>query len=180
MPRDYGRGRGALPTVDLSWFDTQEYVKWLSERTHKKYRLLSEAEWEYVSRAGTQTLYPWGSKASHEYANYGTDICYQGLASAREKGAEASAPAGQFPPNGFGLNDMQGNVWEWVADCWNPTYEGAPTNGDAWTTGDCSQRVFRGGAWDSDPAHLRSAARSSRNPANKSSDAGGFRVARTQ
>ena len=122
----------AHPVVCVTWGDVQDYVHWLSQRTGHKYRLLSEAEWEYAARAGTATAYPWGSTASHEYANYGTEkCCGDGLAVGRDRWVETS-PVGSFPPNGFGLYDMHGNVLQFVQDCFSPSYAGLATDGSAY------------------------------------------------
>ena len=120
------------PVVCVTWSDTQDYVRWLSQRTGHKYRLLTEAEWEYAARAGTTTPYPWGSTASHEYANYGTEkCCGDGLAVGPDRWVETS-PVGSFPPNGFGLYDMQGNVLQFVQDCFSPSYAGLAIDGSAY------------------------------------------------
>jgi hypothetical protein len=137
--------------VGVSWDDAREYVAWLSRMTGHKYRLLTEAEWEYGARGVTSAdaphlPYPWGEKASHQHANFGTDLCCQGKVEGNDTWLN-TAPVGQFPANDFGLFDMHGNVWEWVEDCYNNSYEGAPTDGSAWLTGDCNSRVVRGGAW---------------------------------
>ena len=139
------------PVVCVSWEDAQEYVLWLSKKTGKAYRLLSEAEWEYVARAGTTTRYTWGDEIGQNRAH--CDGCGSRWDSKR------TSPVGSFVPNGFGLHDMHGNVWEWVADCWNRSYEGAPSDGSAWESVACKLRVVRGGSWDSSPALLRSADR---------------------
>ena len=126
----------------MSWDDAQAYVKWLSSITGKAYRLLSEAEYEYAARAGSETKYPWGD-----------DIKLNGKAMANCDGCgsqwdnKQTAPVGSFAANQFGLYDMVGNVWEWTEDCWNESYQGAPADGSAWTSGDCSRRVVRGGSW---------------------------------
>ena len=127
--------RGRRPAIYVSWDDAQTYVKWLSRITGKDYRLLSEAEYEYAARAGTQTAYPWGD-----------DIKLNGKAMANCDGCgnKQTAPVGSFAANPFGLYDMVGNVWEWTEDCWNGSYQGAPADGSAWTSGDCSRRVVRG------------------------------------
>jgi formylglycine-generating enzyme required for sulfatase activity len=174
---DEGYGKGNRPVINVDWNDAQAYVQWLSRKTGAKYRLLSEAEWEYAARAGTSNAYWWGGSASHEYANYGADRCCSGLATGRDQW-ERTSPAGSFPANAFGLQDMHGNVWEWVEDCYGSSYSGAPTDGSARIVSDCSQRVLRGGSWYSYPQFLRSAIRSGLNPTNRNYIIG-FRVART-
>ena len=161
--------------VCVNWEDAQAYVKWLSRETGQFYRLLSEAEWEYVARAGTETTYWWGGDSwlddsPSDYANHnGTD------------GADRwvnTAPVGSFKANPFGVFDTAGNIWEWVEDCWNDSYRGAPNDGSAWESGECSRRVWRGGSWLSNPGFLRSAFRSRHFTGNR--DYGnGFRLART-
>ena len=167
---DEGWGRGRLPVMKVSWNDAREYVAWLSVQTGESYRLLSEAEWEYVARAGSATKYSWGNSIGSNRAN-----CY-GCGSQWDY--EQTAPAGSFEPNAFGLYDVHGNVYEWVEDCWNGSYEGAPADGSAWTGGDCERRVVRGGAWDDFPDDLRIALRVG-TPADRSDGYYGFRVART-
>ena len=136
----------------MSWDDAKAYVAWLSKLTGKSYRLLSEAEYEYATRAGTQTAYPWGNAIGENNAN-----C-NGCGSQWDN--RQTAPVGSFAPNQFGLYDMVGNVWEWTEDCYHDSYGGAPSDGAAWTSGDCSRRVLRGGAWYNTPDFLRSAHRS--------------------
>jgi len=189
------------PVVCITWNDTQDYVQWLSRKTGANYRLLTEAEWEYAARAGTSTPYPWGSSASHEYANYGTDtVAGVGFDSGRDKWV-ATSPVGSFPPNQFGLYDMHGNVMQWVEDCFSRSYTGLPTDGSSyktdvtltmqegrfsWMNGEnsCSFRLCRGGdAWNH-PVMIRSASRNFA-PAKggtleTASSAGlGFRVAKS-
>ncbi len=165
------------PVEQVSWDDAQDFVRRLGTKTGKQYRLLTEAEWEYAARAGTISKYPWGGSASHEYANYGKDQCCGGLASGRDRWINTS-PVGGFSANAFGLHDMHGNVWEWTEDCWHNSYNGAPANGSAWTTGgNCRVRVLRGGSWDG-PGLLRSASRSELTTVDRSNSVG-FRVART-
>lgn len=135
------------PVVCLSWKDAEAYVRWLSRETGQPYRLLSEAEWEYACRAGTTTRFSWGDEApTPKQANFGAKV---------GKTTEVSS----YAPNPWGLFNMHGNVWEWVEDCANNTYEGAPEDGSAWTRGDCSLRVQRGGSWSNLPRYLRSAFR---------------------
>jgi formylglycine-generating enzyme required for sulfatase activity len=177
-PDDWGWGRGRRPVINVSFEDAKAYAAWVSAKTGKRYRLLTEAEWEYAARAGTTTAYPWGNTASHDYANYGKDECCGGLASGRDEWANETAPVGQFPANAFGLHDMHGNVWEWVEDCYESSYTGAPADGSAVTTVGCWDRVIRGGSWDNIPQFLRSAIRGRSMPANRSSILG-FRLART-
>ncbi len=164
-PKDEGWGRGRRPVINVSWQDAQAYVRWLGEMTGQPYRLLSEAEWEYAARAGTTTRYVFGEDISAEQANFHFDV-------------RQTTEVASYPANARGLHDMHGNVWEWVEDCWNDSYQGAPVNGSAWTTGDCSRRVLRGGSWYVGPEYLRSADRIRNNPDNRGSVVG-FRVART-
>ena len=167
-PDDDGRGRGSRPVINVSWDDIQPYLRWLSKVTGKPYRLLSEAEWEYAARAGSQTAYSFGDdeKELGRYAWFG------------ENSHWVTHPVGEKLPNAFGLYDMHGNVWEWTQDCWNMNYNGAPTDGSAWTRGDCSLRVVRGGAWNGSPRFLRAAYRLRVTAASRD-NSGGFRVART-
>ena len=172
-PDDLGWGRGARPVINVSWEDAQEYVAWLSRQTGQTYRLLSEAEWEYVARAGSSTAYSWGNEIGSNRANcsgYSFGTCGDQWGN--------TAPAGSFAANAFGVYDMHGNVWEWVEDCWNGSYEGAPSDGSAWQTGDCSARVLRGGSWFVIPSNLRSASRFGDSTGDRSLSRG-FRVART-
>ena len=170
-PDDAGWGRGRRPVVNVSWGDAQAYVEWLSRKTGERYRLLSEGEWEYVARAGTETAYWWGEEIGSERANCnGCGSRWNG---------EKTAPVGSFEANGFGLHDVHGNVWEWVEDCWHGNYGGAPTDGSAWTSGgNCGRRVLRGGSWSGKPGSLRSAVRVW-NSAGRRINYNGFRIART-
>jgi formylglycine-generating enzyme required for sulfatase activity len=169
---DNGWGRGRMPVIYVSWNDAQRYVTWLSWRTGRAYRLLSDAEWEYAARGGTDgKAYSWGDEIGRNNAN-----C-DGCGSAWDN--KQPAPVGQFPANKWGLHDMHGNVWEWVEDCYQPNYEEAPADGSArLTSGDCDRRVARGGSWFVEPYLLRSANR--RGPwIGLRSIEYGFRVART-
>ncbi|MCY4319624.1 MAG: SUMF1/EgtB/PvdO family nonheme iron enzyme [Alphaproteobacteria bacterium] len=152
QPDDKGWGRGRRPVIHVSWDDAQSYVRWLSRETGKEYRLLTEAEWEYAARAGTQTRYHWGDEIGSNRAN-----C-NGCGSLWDD--SQTAPVGSFAANDFGLHDMHGNVWELVEDCWHDDYRGAPSDGSAWVSGgNCDPRVLRGGAWFFNPWLLRSAFR---------------------
>jgi formylglycine-generating enzyme required for sulfatase activity len=164
------------PVVCVSWEDARAFVEWLSRKTGKPYRLLSEAEREYVARAGTTTAFWWGSTISTSEANYnGSDTYGSGT---KGWSRQTTAPARSFRANPWGLYNVHGNIWEWVEDCWNDSYQGAPTDGSAWTTGDCDHRVLRGGSWVDGPELLRAASRFRYRPDYRDFDAG-FRVART-
>ena len=170
-PGDSGWGRGTRPVIEMSWEDAQEYVRWLSRETGKRYRLMSESEWEYVARAGTETRYHWGDAAGRNRAN-----C-KGCGSRWDN--RQTSPVGSFSANAFGLHDVHGNVWEWVEDCWHGDYAGAPPDGSARTSGgDCSRRVLRGGSWMFNPGDVRSAYRFGLAAGGRSFFLG-FRVART-
>jgi formylglycine-generating enzyme required for sulfatase activity len=154
-----GFGEKQQPVINVSWADARRYVAWLSTMTGKTYRLLTEAEYEYATRAvtettATETAYPWGN-----------DIKLNGKAMANCRGCGSewdgkhTAPVGTFSPNKFGLYDMVGNVFEWVKDCYHPDYSDAPGDGSDWTAGCSDKRVLRGGSWDSTPEFLRSASR---------------------
>jgi len=152
-PDQKGWGRGTTPVINVGWDDAQHYVAWLTKRTNKPYRLLSEAEWEYAARAGSDKAYPWGEQIGVKNAN--CDGCKS------DWDDRETAPVGSFLPNAFGLYDMHGNVQEWVEDCYHASYEGAPQDGSAWTS-NCidNRRVLRGGSWYGSPTRaLRSASR---------------------
>ena len=165
---DRGLGRGNRPVVNVSWLDAKEFVAWMSQKTGKVYRLPSEAEWEYVARAGSTTDFWWGRDVGAGQAN--CRECNSG-------GVLDTMAVGSFKPNPFGLFDTAGNAAEWVEDCWNDAYRGAPQDGTPWTAGQCNLRVLRGGAYDSQAKSVASPARfrydyDVRYPAN------GFRVVR--
>ena len=168
-PNDKGWGRGNRPVINVNWHDAQAYVGWLSRKTGAEYRLLSEAEWEYAARAGTMTRYFWGDNVGRNRANCGSR-CRDSFPN--------TAPVESFPANAWGLRDMHGNVWEWVDDCWNESYAGAPSDGSVWESGDCDKGVLRGGSWDDKPRGLRSANRLWLEAWDRL-DVIGFRVART-
>lgn len=149
-PGDRGWGRDTRPAIDLSWADAQAYLAWLSKTTGKHYRLPSEAEWEYADRAGTTSIFWWGDAAGTGHA-----VC----SDCGTPGGHMTSPVGGLAANKFGLYDTAGNVAEWVQDCWMSNYDGAPTDGSAVDSGQCGQRVLRGGSFASDSRYLRSAAR---------------------
>ena len=164
-PEDKDWGRGRRPVINVSWDDAKAYVAWLSKKAGEEYRLLSEAEWEYAARAGTETAYFFGGDIRPDQANYRGNV-------------SKTAEVGSYPANAFGLHDMHGNVWEWCEDVWHGSYVGAPSDGTARTgDGDQSRRVLRGGSWNYDPWNLRSAFRS-RDYAVIRNILGGFRVAK--
>ncbi len=151
IPSDEGWGRGDQPVINVNWEDAVAYTRWLSQQTGKNYRLPTEAEWEYAARAGSNERYWWGFALDQ-----GRAICFD---CGSEWDARRTAPVGSLTANPFGLHDTAGNVMEWVQDCYNPSYQDAPTDGSAWLKGDCEQRVVRGGAYNKPSSSLRSAAR---------------------
>ena len=183
---------GSHPVVCLNWNGAQAYVEWVSRKTGASYRLLTEAEWEYAARARTDT----GTYPRYSFGNDEKDQCRYGngvdettknsnaagitnwVAASCKDGYAYTSPVGRFAANNFGLYDMQGNAFQWTQDCYHDNYNGAPRDGSAWISGDCSRRVIRGGAWNSDPYQLRAAFRG-RQPYNFRGHAIGFRVARS-
>jgi formylglycine-generating enzyme required for sulfatase activity len=156
-PNDEGWGRGNRPVINVSWNDAQAYVQWLSQSTGQRYRLLNAAEWEYAARAGTTTNFWWGDQ---------DPVCDPGARNGAQSYSctpNRTLPVGSFQPNGFGLYDVHGNVYEWVEDCHD---------------GSCSSRVLRGGAWFVAPQGLRLAFRNWNLPTYRFNSIG-FRVART-
>ncbi len=140
-PNDEGWGRGNRPVIHVSWHDAVAYTQWLSKKTGRAYRLPTEAEWEYVARAGTKTDYWWGNHAGKNNAN--CDGC------GSQWDNKQTAPVGSFKPNPFGLYDTAGNVDEWVADKWHENYHGAPTDGSAWNRNAIgNDQILRGGSWN--------------------------------
>jgi formylglycine-generating enzyme required for sulfatase activity len=190
-PSDNGGGRDKRPVVNVSWNDiTREYIPWLSRKTGKTYRLLTEAEWEYAARAGTTTRHSTGNSLSGAQANSDPDSIYFG----RKAREQHSVDVGSFQPNAFGLYDVHGNVDERVEDCYQSNYIGAPDDGSAVilsgtreivlsggataTIPACGMRVSRGGSWRFHPMYLRSAMRNANIPETRSIHTG-FRLART-
>jgi formylglycine-generating enzyme required for sulfatase activity len=173
-PSDHDWGRGRRPVIDVSWVDAKVYIAWLSRKTGRTYRLPSEAEREYATRAGTATPFWWDGSISTSQANYDGDSTYGGGPKGEVRWR--TLPVDSFSPNPWGLYQVHGNVGELVEDCYHDSYAGAPANGSAWTSGDCSHRVIRGGSWLSDAFELRSASRNY----NLGRGFGvGFRVARS-
>jgi formylglycine-generating enzyme required for sulfatase activity len=166
-PSDHGWGRGNRPVINVTWDDAQEYVRWLSQRSGRSYRLLTEAEWEYAARGGTTTPYFTGTFISATQANF------------ENSGLRRTQPVGSYAANHFGLHDMAGNVWEWVEDCFIDSYARAPSGASrAVTDRACSSRVVRGGSWYDASRLLRTANRDWGAPGNRF-NVFGFRVART-
>ena len=164
------------PVACVNWNDAKAYVEWLARKSGQRYRLPSEAEWEYGARAGTTTAFSFGDRITPQLANYGTTVSYAGSPVATTP--RKTVPVGSYAPNAFGLYDVHGNVFEWTEDCYNANYNGAPSDGAAWTSGDCGRRVLRGGAWFLNPQFLRSALRVNLHPTIRY-DHFGFRLART-
>jgi formylglycine-generating enzyme required for sulfatase activity len=174
---DYYKSLGAglsgsnYPVVGVSWNDANAYAKWLSKKTGDFYRLPTEAEWEYAARGGTDTAYPWGNAIGKGNANCYGDGCGDKF--------DYTAPVGSFAANGYGLNDMNGNVWEWVQDNWHSDYKGAPADGSAWESGGDASRVLRGGSWYNLAQYVRSADRNYYTPGLRDGY-DGFRLASGQ
>jgi sulfatase modifying factor 1 len=173
------------PVTCINWEDAQAYAQWMSQKTGKKYRLPSEAEWEYAARGQTQSIRYWGANPDQacRYANVADKTAQTEI-----KGTSAwlvhncmdgfayTAPVGHFKANAFGLKDMLGNVWEWTEDSYHENYKDAPTEGSAWQ-GDGVKRVLRGGSWNNEPQNVRSAIRNG-NKATQRFSIFGFRLAR--
>ena len=174
-PDDHKWGKGTRPVMNVTWDQAVRYANWISARSGHTYRLPTEAEWEYIARAGTQTQFAWGDEAGG-----------LALGNCRDCGAEIShqtEPVASFPPNPWGLYDTHGNVWEWVQDCWVPNYVGAPTDGSARIAPEeeagqpCKERVMRSGSWYYFSKNIRSRWRAKNNPGVRSYGIG-FRLVR--
>jgi tetratricopeptide (TPR) repeat protein len=170
-PPDEGLGRGKKPVINISWEDSKTYTAWLSRKTGKSYRLLSEAEREYVTRADTTTPFWWGSSITPQQANYGNP-------NANLDHPARILPVDSVEPNPWGLYHVHGNVWEWTEDCWNATNLGNPSDGQARVVGGCNRRVVRGGSWRSPSGDLRAAYRTGNQTGVRNINSSGFRVAR--
>jgi len=193
-PPDHGWGRGRQPVIEVGWDRAQKYVQWLSRKTGKEYRLLSESEWEYAARAGTTGPYPMGECAYTSDANFmvmvahgnttansafNTQAQQQKCPEKSERNEMRPVAVGSYRANAFGLHDMMGNVAEWVQDCWVKAYAGAPNDGSPHRPSGCLLDVRRGGAWNDPAVKIRSAARSYSVPlVTPYSSSVGFRVAR--
>lgn len=171
------------PVVTVNWEDARHYAQWLSEKTGHRYRLLSEAEYEYADRAGTDTLYWWGDQVSAacSFAN-GADLDARQqfpdwIVNDCHDGVTFTAAAKKFPANQFGLHAMTGNAWTWLQDCWSENYENTPSDGSPNSSEKCQRRVIRGGSWADAPESLRAASRGWNYPEVRFS-VNGFRVAR--
>ncbi|MEO9634532.1 MAG: formylglycine-generating enzyme family protein [Parasphingorhabdus sp.] len=164
VPSDEGWGRGRRPVINVNFADALSYVAWIRGKTGETYRLLSEAEWEYAGRGGTDSWYPFGNAIDPDKANYGHNL-------------DRTTPVGSYPPNRFGLYDMTANTAQWVQDCHHDDYVDAPTDGSAWMTGDCKLRNVRGGGWSLQGWSVRVAQRIG-DPPKARNDHLGFRIAR--
>ena len=164
-PDDHGWGRGRLPVIYVSWEDAESYLGWLKTKTGKDYRLPTEAEWEYACRAGTETKYPYGNQITAELANY-------------NRAFPRPREVASYPPNGWGLYDMNGNVWEWVEDPWTSSHSGRPADQSARTDGDPHDRVIRGGSWDDRARRVRCSSRNAKDHDQRENEIG-LRVALT-
>jgi formylglycine-generating enzyme required for sulfatase activity len=175
IPKDDGWGRGRRPAINVSWEDANAYAAWLSAKTGKSYRLPSEAEREYATRAGTTTPFWWGAAISPKQANYnGTYIYGEGPVGPYR---QRTLPVDSFQPNRWGLYQVHGNVWEWTQDCWHKNYAGAPSDGSAWESEGCGYRMVRGGSWTNYPGDLRASERGRFVPDFRG-NAQGFRLTR--
>jgi formylglycine-generating enzyme required for sulfatase activity len=177
-PKDQGWGRDKRPVINVSWDDAKLYIDWLNAKTGKTYRLLSEAEREYVTRAGTTTPFWWGSSITPKQANYnGNHTFGEG---AKGEFRQQTVPVDSFEANPWGLFNVHGNVWEWCEDIQNDSYDGAPTDGSAWLQGGHAlRRVLRGGSWSDGPRNLRAAYRDGGDATRVRGWGLGFRLART-
>ncbi len=176
-PYDFGWGRGQRPVINVSWNDATAYAAWLSEQTGQRYRLPTEAEWEYAARAGADTPFWTGDCIHTDRANYNGNYDYNNCGAKTGVYRGRTVEAGSLPANAWGLHETAGNVWEWVRDCWHDNYQGAPTDGNAWEESGCARRVVRGGGWNNSPRGVRSAYRGRDTP-DGASDSLGFRLAR--
>jgi len=173
-------GRDKIPVFNVSWDDTKRYLEWLSTQTGARYRLPTEAEWEYAARAGTTTVFSTGNCIDANQANFHAKETFNDCQLSQVYKGKV-IDTGSFPPSPWGLHDVHGNVLEWTEDCWHDNYVDAPEDGSAWLdssdNADCNRRVLRGGSWSGRALELRSAARASNKSSFKSIFIG-FRVVR--
>lgn len=175
-PDDFGFGRGKRPVFNVSWNAVQAYIRWLNNKSGHSYRLLTEAEWEYMARAGTTTDFTTGHTITPKQANYNGNP--HNVSSEKDLNRNKTMPVGSFPPNLFGIFDVEGNVREYTQDCWHENYKGAPKDGSAWLKdGDCKKRVTRSGAWGAVQDDMRTASRGSL-AVHRTSVSYSFRLAR--
>jgi formylglycine-generating enzyme required for sulfatase activity len=174
---DQGWGRGKQPVINVSWHDAKSYVAWIAKKTGENYRLLSEAECEYVTRAGTTTPFWWGREITPAQANYNGEFAYEG-GGKRGENRQRTLPVESFQPNPWGLYNVHGNVFEWTEDCWNDSLGAAPSDGSARTSGDCGRSVLRGGCHNNSPDRVRAAIRLGHPPSYRANHVG-FRIARS-
>ena len=180
LPNDAGWGRGTSPVINVSWRDASDYAQWVSEQTGQRYRLPSEAEWEYAARAGTAAPFSTGGCISTDQANFDGNYAYSACPQS-QRFLEKTRPTAAYPANAFKLHDVHGNVYEWVQDCYHSSYAAAPRDGHAWMEedhGDCARRILRGGSWINFAPLLRSAFRN-RDAMDAAYNHVGLRLART-
>ena len=175
-PKDRNWGRGTRPVINVNWLDAKGFVGWISRKTGVRYRLPTESEWEYAARAKTTTAFHFGDQISVDQANFDGTVPYNGTNTGAFR--RRTTPVGSFAPNSFGIFDVHGNVAEWTEDCWNPSYQHAPSDGSAWLTGNCKYRVLRGGTWGFWAESIRSSFRNKTAPDFRANGIG-FRVARS-
>ncbi len=167
IPNDNAWGKGERPVININYTDAQAYVTWLSSQTGRHFRLPTEAEWEYAARAKSLSLFSFGNQAEKicDYANVAditaTEQGKHWQVTGCNDGQLYTAVVGSYRPNNFGLYDLSGNLWEWTADCWNDTYQGAPVDGSQWKSGDCSRHPIRGGSYQQKAESARSSNRES-------------------
>ncbi len=180
IPENNGWVEPGMPVRYVSWHDAQVFLSWLNSETGFDYRLPTEAEWEYAARAGTTSPFHTGICISPEQANSEGNVFELGGCDHEGHNRKRALPVASFEANAFGLHDMHGNVWEWVQDCWHPSYDGAPTDGRVWTgaNSECERHVMRGGTWHGSVSYMRSAYRF-RYPSEIRTGGLGFRLARS-
>ncbi len=177
LPRDAGWGKENHPVINVSWIDANEYVKWLSKQTGENYRLPTEAEWEYAHRAGSKTAFFYGDQITSEQANFNAIYSYNNGPTGEYR--RHSLPVGSFSANAFGLYDTHGNVWEWVADCYQNNLKSTPKDGSALIKKGCRHHVLRGGSLNDEAKNIRSSYRIKHHKSYKFKNIG-FRIARDE